>query len=138
MDFVDWLLVVGMVISGFCILLAQFGGDKIQKYKDGTYHYERWSYRNRNHSSAKIISDTQIQVTNLDDVDKANMDRWHVSMLKVRTNMGHGVWIYEFDKPMGVLGTESEQMMYMREAEASLNDHIDTFVNPEKDRWGDW
>lgn len=116
-------IATGLVIGGIFIGL----GFQLMPHDGG-------AVRRKNHAHARIISDTQIQIDNLDDVDVSNLDRWHVSMLKVRTRKGHGTWVYTFDKPMGPMGTQSEQEMYMREAVDSINSFIDKYVNPEKDR----
>lgn len=86
------------------------------------YREYNGGHRRKAHSRARIINDTQIEITNLDDVNQREMDNWHVSMLKVRTRVGNGKWIYTFDKPMD-----------MREAENSLNGFIDRYINPVKD-----
>lgn len=116
-------IITGLIVGIVFIAL----GHEIQPH-DGA------AFRRKAHAHAQIISDTQIQINNLDDVDVSTLDRWHVSMLKVRTRMGNGTWVWEFDKPMGPMGTQSEQEMYMREAVDSINTYIDNYINPAKDK----
>lgn len=116
---ISCVLVVVLII----VLAIEFRPHR--EYKGG--------HRRKAHSRARIINDAQIEITNLDDVNQREMDNWHVSMLKSRTRIGNGTWIYTFDKPMGPMGTRGEQEMYMREAEDSLNGFIDRYINPVKD-----
>jgi hypothetical protein len=104
------------------------------------------AHRRKEHASARIVYDRDggsntIEIINLDDVDIAEFPHhrevnW--SSLKARVNHGGGKWVWVFQY-MGDSRTNEDMsdpyhLMYMRDAEKTLNVFLKQVINPAKDR----